>query len=235
MRYHWTRYSGRRRSTGRESPDRRLLADGGVPRDDEEEETDADEEETAADEPDEEVGEGSGGQSNVDVMDAGEAEPAEPEMDLPDEDDIPEFEVRAQEPVAGGGSTSVGTEAGDDPTAGRPNDARAPGATRISEEGTEAYVGALELFARLPEDIRLPEEAADLVPAAVEAELEDDVQQFAANEFDNPRPHVDTISFEEADSEIWLRIRLGVPPEDFADVDPEAIRTFALKELEGVL
>ena len=188
--------------------------------------------------------------SNVEVMDAGEAEPADPEWEPPDVDDIPEFEVTAERPsvesgggdagapgggtgIAGGGpATDTG---GGDPTAGMPNDARAPGATAVSAEGTEAYVAALELCARLPDDVALPEEAADLVPAAVEAELEQDIQGFAAAEFDNPRPHVDALDFEERAGDVWLRIRIGVPRGDFEDLDPERLRTFALQELEGVL
>lgn len=187
--------------------------------------------------------------SNVQVMDAGEAEPAEPEWEPPDVDDIPEFEVTAERPsvesgggepgaTGGGAGTAAGgpaTDAGGDPTAGMPNDARAPGATAVSAEGTEAYVAALELCARLPDDVALPAEAADLVPAAVEAELEQDIQGFAAAEFDNPRPHVDALDFEERAGEVWLRIRIGVPRGDFEDLDPERLRTFALQELEGVL
>ena len=190
------------------------------------------------------------GGSNVEVMDAGEAEPAEPEWEPPDVDDIPEFEVTAEQPsvesgggdagAAGGGTGTAGgspaTDAGGgDPTAGMPNDARAPGATAVSAEGTEAYVAALELCARLPDDVALPEEAADLVPAAVEAELEQDIQGFAAAEFDNPRPHVDALDFEERAGDVWLRIRIGIPRGDFEDLDPERLRTFALQELEGVL
>ena len=188
--------------------------------------------------------------SNVEVMDAGEAEPADPEWEPPDVDDIPEFEVTAERPsvesgvgdagAAGGGVGTAGggpaTDAGGgDPTAGMPNDARAPGATAVSAEGTEAYVAALELCARLPDDVALPAEAADLVPAAVEAELEQDIQGFAAAEFDNPRPHVDALDFEERAGDVWLRIRMGVPRGDFEDLDPERLRTFALQELEGVL
>ena len=94
---------------------------------------------------------------------------------------------------------------------------------------------ALELCAQLPDDVALPAEAADLVPAAVEAELEQDIQGFAAAEFDNPRPHVDALDFEERAGDIWLRIRMGVPRGDFEDLDPERLRTFALQELEGVL
>jgi hypothetical protein len=204
--------------------------------------------------------------ANVEITDAGEAEPAQPEWEEPDLDELPEFEIRADRPVAGGGSGAgagggsaadseapVGEAAGqapaeggahpggtadpdqpEDPAAGMPNTARAPGASRISTEGTEAYIVAVELCARLPDDVRLPEEAADLVPAAVEAELEQDVQAYAAGEFDNERPTVDTLTFEEVDGEVWLRLRIGVPPESFAELDPDDIRTYALERLEGV-
>lgn len=221
---------------------RSVLTDGGDP----EEPDDADREGThapdaegqddAADDPGTEVG-----GSNVEVTDPGEAEPADPKWRKPDPEDIPEFEVRADEPVASGGtgiggeSADAGEDAPEDPTAGMPNTARAPGATRISSEGTEAYVAAVELCARLPDDVRLPEEAADLVPAAVEAELEQDVQQFAATEFGAERPHVDVLDFLEVDGEIWLRLRIGLPTADFEALDPEAVRSYALERLEGVL
>jgi hypothetical protein len=175
--------------------------------------------------------------AGVEVTEAGEAEPADPKWEPPDLDDLPEFELRADEPVAR--SESGGLDAADDPegsenpTAGMPNTAQVPG-TRLKEEGTEGYVAALELCARLPEDVRLPEQAADLVPAAVEAELEQDVQSFAAAEFDNASPHVETLAFVERDGEVWFRLRLGVSPEAFADLDPEAIRTHALQQLEGM-
>lgn len=222
------------------SPDDRLRTDGG---EDDARETDDDSE----------VEEADGDPGNVEVMDAGEAEPADPKWEMPDMEDIPEFEIRADQPVGGPGGEDArepdGVESGthtgggdsgthanhaEDPTVGMPNTARSPGGSRIKEEGTEGYVAALELCVRLPEDLRLPEQAADLVPAAVEAELEDDVQQFAAAEFDNPAPHVPELSFVEADGEIWLRIRLGVRPEAFDDLDPGAIRAHALQELEGM-
>lgn len=169
--------------------------------------------------------------STIEITDAGEAEPADPKWEKPDPEDIPEFEVSANRPLASGRSES---RSGDEPTAGMPNTARSPGQARIKEEGTEGYIVALELCARLPDDIRLPEEAAELVPAAVEAELEDDIQSFAAAEFDNPAPAVDVLTFEEVDDEIWLRLRLGVPSGSFADLDPDTIRSYALQELEGV-
>jgi hypothetical protein len=175
--------------------------------------------------------------AGVEVTEAGEAEPADPKWEPPDLEDLSEFELRADEPVARGESNP--SDATGDPerpeesTAGMPNTAQAPG-TRLDEEGTEGYIAALELCARLPEDVRLPEEVPDLVPAAVEAELEQDVQSFAAAEFDDASPHVETLAFVERDGEVWLRLRLGVAPEAFADLDPEAIRTHALQQLEGM-
>jgi len=250
---------------------RRFLTDGGTPEEgdagsdgnDPQTGDAADESiDRARDGPDEESEDDQAGsdRSNVEVMEEGEAEPADPEWEPPDVDDIPEFEVRADQPVVepsgdpgGGGGRDAATggddaaplggappgTAGpggtDDPTAGMPNDAQAPGATAVSSEGTEAYVAALELCARLPDDVALPQEAADLVPAAVEAELEQDIGNFAAAEFDNPRPHVDTLDFEECGGEVWLRIRIGLPSGDFDNLDPERLRTYALQELEGVL
>lgn len=220
----------------------RLRTDGGEEDDgragDDSEQTDENADRPAEDEAGDaaEVEQGDGvDRANVEVKDTGEAEPANPKWEKPDLEDIPEFEIRADEPVAGT-TSSEPTEDGDvdDPTAGRPNTARSPGQSRIKREGTEGYVAALELCARLPEDTRLPDQAADLVPAAVEAELEDDIQGFAASEFDNPAPHVDELSFVEVDDEIWLRIRLGVRSEAFDDLDSDAIRDHALQELEGL-
>ena len=178
--------------------------------------------------------------SNVEVTD--EAEPAEPRWEEPDLEDLPEFELGAEGPLTKGvgtGSGSPGSGPGDggsvDPGAGMPNTARSPEATRISSEGTEAYVVAFEVCARLPDDVRLPEEAADLVPAAVEAELEEDVQQFAAAEFGTGTPHVDTLDFQDVDGEVWMRLRVGLPAADFEALDPEAVRAYALERLEGVL
>lgn len=232
------RYRPARHGLGRHL-ERQLVTDGGTPDDGGDEESDG----AADDEPEPEPTDDTD-RSNVEVMDAGKAEPADPKWEEPDIDDIPEFEVRADEPVVESGGAGTGGESQSDssagasaeePTAGMPHDARAPGATTVSSQGTEAYVAALELCARLPDDVALPDEAADLVPAAVEAELEQDIQSFAAAEFDNARPHVDTLSFEEIDDGIWLRIRIGLPAEGFDDLDPEQLRSFALQELEGVL
>lgn len=232
----------------------RLLADGGAPEDDEPDDDRADEEPSAE-----------GRDDHVEVMEAGEAEPAEPKWKPPNMDDIPDFEVRADEPLAadpqqpadpgqaaespgtppggsggdsrgfdGAGSAERSEAAASDPTAGRPHDAQAPGATAVSSQETETYIAALEICTRLPDEVRLPDEAADLVPAAVEAELEQDIQQFAAAEFDNDRPHVDVLAFDEVDEDIWLRIRIGIPAEGFSDLDPEVLRSYALQRLEGV-
>lgn len=209
-----------RRSHG--SPDRRphqahddqLRTDGG---EDEEEQDDLD-------------------RSNVDVTEAGTAEPAAPKWEKPDPDDIPEFEIRADEPVATGptDADAGAADSGADPTAGMPNTARSPGQSRIKAEGIEGYIVALELCARLPEDIRLPEEAADLVPAAVEAELENDIRSFAASEFGTESPHVETLEFVDTADGIWLRLRLGISPGAFEDLDPDEIRAHAVEELEGL-
>lgn len=201
---------------------------------------------------DEEAGDDAGSdldRSNVEVSEGGSSDPVDPKWEKPDPEEIPEFEVRADEPMTQGGKTTAdpaadadstdreherGQESAD-PTEGMPNTARSPGDSRIKREGTEGYVAALELTARLPDDVRLPEEAADLVPAAVEAELEQDIQSFAAAEFENQSPHVDVLEFVDRDGEVWLRLRLGIPAEAFGDLDPEEIRAHALQELEGFL
>lgn len=220
---------------GRHGPElcgrpRRLLTDGGSGNDGD-----------GADRADEESSEDS-----TRVRDPGTAEPDEETWDPPDIDDIPEFEVRAETPVTADteqpDSDTVDVSASEggppdgptDPTAGMPNDAQAPGATAVTSQETEAYIAALEICTRLPEEVRLPEEAADLVPAAVEAELEQDIQSFAAAEFDNARPHVDVLSFDEVDEDIWLRIRIGLPAEAFRELEPDALRSYALQRLEGV-
>lgn len=248
MCYHCVSGSEERRRTGAEAPgeEGRLVADGGAPDEDAAEESDraADgsdgdgesdggEDPNGVDEPDDAGARGGG--SNVEVTD--EAEPATPEWEEPDLDDLPEFELGAEGPLTkdsgGGGRSDPG--GGGDPGAGRPNTARSPEETRIAAGGTEAYVVALEVCARLPDDVRLPAEAADLVPAAVEAELEQDIQQFAAAEFGTRTPHVDTLSFDEVDGDVWLRLRIGLPPDGFEDLDPEAVEAYALERLEGVL
>lgn len=182
--------------------------------------------------------------SNVDVAEPGEAEPAEPRWERIDPDDIPEFEIHADQPVGVDGSAddadgndrdaTTTNDQATDPTAGRPNTARSPGQSRIKQGGTEGYIVALEICARLPDDVRLPDEAADLVPVAVEAELEEDIRAFAAAEFETARPSVETLSFDEADDEIWMRLRLGISPDAFADLDPDEIREHALQRLEGL-
>jgi len=236
--------------TDRKTP--RLVTDGGEPQDAE------DPEESDADAEDPEDGESDGPSniktSNIEITEAGEAEPAEPKWEKPDVDDIPEFEVRADKPMvesssdpadetgqmSGTGEDQVDPTASpgvddDDPTAGMPNSARSPGNTRIKREGSEGFIVALELCSRLPEEARLPDEANDLVPVALEAELEQDIQQFAASEFDNPSPLVSTLDFHDIDGEIWMRIRVGAEPEAFENVNVEELRSHALQEVEGML
>ncbi|WP_396611325.1 hypothetical protein ACH9L7_14090 [Haloferax sp. S1W] len=248
----WRRYVGGESDSGDDKQDRPLLADGGDSDEgtdpdkdtdsDEGDDNDADTDRTDAnpdDAQDEDADDSAAGsgldRSNIEVTPAGDAEPADPKWEKPDPDDIPAFETGADKPLTRPGGTDASGDESVDPTEGMPNTARSPGDARISSEGTEGYVAALELCARLPDDIRLPEEAADLVPAAVEAELEQDVQSFAASEFDNPSPHVEVLDFVERDGEIWLRLRLGVPAAAFTDLDPDAIRTHALETLDGFI
>lgn len=257
----WTRPNGRETppiTGGSGSSGERLLTDGGQERDDEESE----EASPPEDDPDGDEDDGSDGSGeNVEVMSAGEAEPAEPKWEKPeieDVEDIPEVEGPktrpadwndADAPTAGksggatdgvsaepaaGSSPPTGGQA-DDSTAGMPNTARSPGQSRVKEGSADGYVVALELCARLPEDVRLPEEAADLVPVALEAELEQNVAQFAGEQFDNSSPHVDTLKFVDVEGDIWLRIRLGIPPGSFTDLDPDEVREHALTKLEGML
>lgn len=164
--------------------------------------------------------------SNVTVTEAGETEPAEPSWEKPDVDDIPEFET--------GGGPPMGTDG--NPTAGKPNEARTPSTSRLGEHSTEAYVAAMEMCARLPEDIRLPAEAADLVPVAFEAELERNIQAFASAEFGNPTPHVEDLEFFETDGDVWLKFRLGAPTETFLDLSnrTDELREYALQELDSL-
>lgn len=258
---HWTARDG---DGPRSSDDeRRLRPDGGRDAADDGGRDAADDDEDAAEADDEDAGDTAGVESsNVEVTEPGAAEPVDPKWEEPDIEDIPEVDGPKTRPAESSGTDdaaeggSVGGQhashgergaqsddpahagsAGDqeDPTAGMPNTARSPGQSRLKEGGADGYVVALELCARLPDEVRLPEEAADLVPVALEAELEQDVQAFAADEFDNPAPHVDRLDFVEADGEVWLRLRLGVDPEAFADLDPEAIRDHALQQIDGLL
>ena len=242
--------------------DERLVTDGGHDAERDADEPEAEDETANAVDPDGETdtkGEppSTGNHGNVEITDPGEAEPADPKWEKPDIENVedipavtgpktrPADSSRTDSPAggsagaAGGGPAADAGVAGDreqdrDSTAGMPNTARSPAQSRLKEGGADGYVVALELCARLPEDIRLPEEAADLVPVALEAELEENVRQFAGDQFDNPSPHVETLDFVEADDEIWLRLRLGIPPEAFANLDPDEIREHALQELEGM-
>jgi hypothetical protein len=239
--------------TGGECPEsgERLLTDGGHEQEgNESENTDDAKDETDAEEDDV----SNGRRANVEVTEAGEAEPTDPKWEKPDIDnieDIPEVtgpktrpadSDRADASAGGksGGQAATNTDisgrqkSDGDSTAGMPNTARSPGQSRLKKGGADGYVVALELCARLPEDMRLPEEAADLVPVALEAELEQNVQQFAGEQFDNPSPHVETLDFIDVEDEIWLRLRLGIPPEAFADLDPSEIQEHALQKLEGM-
>jgi hypothetical protein len=166
--------------------------------------------------------------TNVRVSDSGTVDPKDPTWEKPSIDDIPEFETGGREPTH---------EVQPDVTAGKPNDARTPDSTRLGGADTEAYISALELCARLPDELRLPDEAADLVPTAFEAELEQEIQAFAATEFDNPTPHVETLSFIEADGDIWLKLRLGAPVETFDQLADRTVelREYALEELNSFL
>jgi hypothetical protein len=166
--------------------------------------------------------------ADVEVTKDGTVDPKEPQWQKPSVDDIPEFETGGREPTPAEGA---------DPTAGKPNEARTPSTTRFEGEGSEAYLAAVELCARLPDDIRLPQEAADLVPAAFEAELEQEIQAFAVSEFDNPTPHVEVLEFTDVDGEIWLKIRMGVPTETFDSLEGSMVelREYALEELDTLL
>lgn len=167
--------------------------------------------------------------SNVTVTDAGTAEPAEPNWEKPDIDDIPEFET--------GGGKVVDNATTDESTAGKPNEARTPSSSsRLDEHATEAYIASMELCAKLPEEVRLPDEAADLVPVAFEAELERNIQAFASAEFDNPAPHVEDLEFFEVDGDVWLKFRLGAPAETFQDLANRTgeLREYALQELDSL-
>lgn len=169
--------------------------------------------------------------STVDVTDAGAAEPKAPKWEMPDVDDVPEFEPEPPRPPASGDQHQSQRE---DPTMGMPNEARSPDQRQLASSDTDAYVVALELCSRLPDDVRLPESAPDLVPASVEAELEQEVQSFAAAEFDNPSPSVPVLEFVEADGDVWLKLRLGVPAASFDDLTNRVddIERHALQRLE---
>ncbi|MCQ4334730.1 hypothetical protein KM295_14835 [Natronomonas sp. F2-12] len=166
--------------------------------------------------------------ADVEVTKDGAVDPKEPQWQKPSIDDIPEFETGGNDPTSAGDS---------DPTAGKPNEARTPSTTRFEDAESEAYLAAIELCARLPDDLRLPEEAADLVPAAFEAELEQEIQAFAIAEFDNPTPHVEVLEFTDIDGDIWLKIRMGVPIETFDSLEENMIelREYALEELDALL
>lgn len=254
--HQWTCASRRRKQKAGGAvpgPGKRLLTDGGHEGDEDEIGNSGDHDETEVEE-----GETSSkSRTNVNITEAGEAEPVEPKWQKPDiesVEDIPEVtgpktrpadsnqtdhpadmkDVERSSSGANGADVANGQAPDPESTAGMPNTARSSSQSRLKKGGADGYVVALELCARLPEDMRLPDEAADLVPIAFEAELEQNVQQFASEQFDNPSPHVETLDFTEVDDELWLRLRLGVPPEAFADLDPDEIREHALQKLDGM-
>jgi hypothetical protein len=252
----WTGRHDTQPTDGDPESSEQLLTDGGHEQEEDETEsagdsknkTDAEEDEVSSD-----------GRSNVEVTEAGEAEPADPKWEKPDienVEDIPKVEGpktrpadsdqtdgstgeesigMASEQAAADADISGGQEQDSNSTAGMPNTARSPSQSRLKKGGADGYVVALELCARLPEDMRLPEEAADLVPVALEAELEGNVQEFASDQFDNPSPHVETLDFVDVNDELWLQLRLGIPPEAFTDLNPEEIQEHALQKLDSML
>lgn len=118
----------------------------------------------------------------------------------------------------------------------KPNTARGPETVDVDGESTEAYIVALEMCARLPDDVRLPEEAADVVPVVVEASLRRRIEEFVAEEFGADEPRVDTLAFEESGDGIWMKLRVGIAPEHFADLAGhlDVVRRVAIQELDAL-
>lgn len=144
------------------------------------------------------------------------------------------------EPVAppGDGVDLGGGDFEDATEAGRPNVARGPEAPGPQGEPVEAYVGAIELFARLPEDVRLPDEAEDVVPVVVEASLRRRITEYVALEFDADEPQVSRIGFEEVEGEgVWMKMRLGAEADALEDLagNLDGLRRAALEQLEALM
>lgn len=115
----------------------------------------------------------------------------------------------------------------------RPNVAKGPETVDAVED--EAYIVAIEMCMRLPDDIRLPEEAAETVPVVVEASLRRRVEAFVGEEFGTDDPRVDRLEFEETGDGIWVKLRVGVDPEAFDDLaaNLDRVRRVALQSLQA--
>ena len=76
-----------------------------------------------------------------------------------------------------------------------------------------------------------------MVPTAFEAEIEQELQKYAIAQFGNPTPHVETIAFDAVDGEVWMRIRMGIPPAMFDAFTEyrDAFADYALDELDELL
>lgn len=146
-------------------------------------------------------------------------------------DEIEEIQAdQAGQAVPGGPAEPDATEAG------RPNTARGP--STIEEEGwqTDALIVALEMVAQLPDDVRLPDEAADLVPVVVEASLREKIENYVAMEFQANDPQIAVLDFEETEEGIFMKLRLGVPHEHFDELagHVEELRAAALDRIETI-
>lgn len=146
-------------------------------------------------------------------------------------DEIEEIQADQQgEAIPGGPAEPDATEPA------RPNVARGP--STIEDEGweTDALIVALEMVARLPDDVRLPDSAAELVPVVVEASLREKIENYVAMEFQANDPQIAVLDFEETEEGIWMKLRLGIPHEHFEEIAGHAdeIRAAALDRIETI-
>lgn len=173
--------------------------------------------------------------------DDGAQEGSEETPQAPDRLSIEEVEAELDEieeidAQSGGKAVPGGPDEPDATEVGRPNVARGP--STIADEGweTDALIVAVEMVAQLPEDVRLPEEASDLVPVVVEASLREKIENYVAIEFQANDPQISTLEFQETDEGLWMKLRLGVPHEHFEDLSGhvDELRAAALDSIETI-
>lgn len=142
----------------------------------------------------------------------------------------------AHGPGSLGGGAAGGRPGGGATEPGMPNTARAPGTLEPEGWGSDAYLVAIEMVARLPDEVLLPEAAADTVPVVVEASIRQRVEKYVGMEFQEANPTVSVLGFEETEEGVWMKLRVGISPERFDQLSGhlDEIRAGALDRIETI-
>lgn len=162
---------------------------------------------------------------------------AEVEASLDEIEDLPDTAEGTGTIAHGPGSLgAAGGGPGDATDPGMPNVARGPDTLEPDGWGSNAYLVAIEMVARLPDDVLLPEAAADTVPVVVEASIRQRVEKYVGMEFQDAKPQVSVLGFEETEEGVWMKLRVGIPPERFDAIGGhlDEIRAGALDTIETI-